>query len=180
MFGQLATQYVEKRAYERQRSSDLPKFTDLVGGRALWINTQPLLFLPHFQLPLGHVWIYIPTAERADCRTCADPQATVQGETLQLTCPVSCCSELSQFASQKALLSPCLWGVSALTGACLPGLFAAPTSPWSTAVSCVSHCASLHLCSPSAHLHAVHLHVLKDGCVCGLLLCSWTALWSGT
>lgn len=44
MFGQLATQYVEKRAYERQRSSDLPKFTDLVGGRALWINTQPLLF----------------------------------------------------------------------------------------------------------------------------------------
>lgn len=35
MFGQLATQYVEKRAYELRRSSDLPKFTDLVGGRAL-------------------------------------------------------------------------------------------------------------------------------------------------
>lgn len=171
------------RYWTLQRSSDLPKFTELVGGGALR-KTHRLCSFHSPRLCLGVVvWISIPTCgEREGRLTRAVDQARARGEILWLTCPTAHCLELSEYASWEAQLSPFLWATSSLTGPRQHCLFAVTISQWSTAILCF-----LPLCFTAPFVvllptfcGRLTFMLLKGGCVCGPLLCSWTALWCGT
>lgn len=135
-------------------------------------NTQPLLFsLSQAVSRSCCLDPYTNRGEREDRLTCAVPQATIHAEILWLACPAARCSELSESASWEAPLSPFLWAISSLTSpastACL--LLLLPSDQQLFYVS--SHCASRHLCSPSAHLlRAAHLHVIEGR------LCLWPVI----
>lgn len=114
----------------------------------------------------GVVWICVPTvwerepadldllSQRATKSYSGLPRAK---RTMNWSIHVNCL-----MGSSVVMLSQ---ATSSLTGP--PPALAVTTSQWSTAIYVSSHCASLHLCSPCAHLlRAAHLHIYwRGGCI---------------
>lgn len=147
-----------------QRAGDLTTFPEEVGGRARRKTHSLCSFhFPRLSLEVV-VWTYMPTMERKKTSWPVHyPRPDYKGRSFGwLAQPLTVCcfahlphEKLSCFHSSEQRL---LWLVPAST-ACL--LLLLPSDQQLFYV--FSHCASLHFCSPTAHLlHEAHLHVIEE------------------
>lgn len=165
-----------------QRSSDLPKFTGAGRWWSPWENIQPLLFSLSQAVSRGCcLHLYTDCGER-DLLNCIEknPRPEFKGNPL-VDLPGHLLFGLCKSASWEAQLSPFLWATSSLNGS-------PPALPicWDYFPVINSYFMFLPIVLPRTFVvllptfcEPLTFMLLKGACVCGLLLCSSTVLWSG-
>lgn len=168
----LSVHFYSPRYWTLQRSGDLPKFTELVGGGARRKTHRRCSFYSRRLCLRVVVWLSIPTAGREKAVwpvQYSRPEHKGKSFGCLAQPPTVWSSANVPHGKLSCLPSsepPLLWLVPAST-ACL--LLLLPSDQQLFYVS--SHCASPHLCSPSAHLlRTAHLHVIEGR------LCLWAVI----